>query len=184
MEEFKNLNEKMISSEEVFSGRVVHLFKDGAELPNGKHTTREVVRHVGAVAIVPLTDDGKVIVERQFRYPLNTVIAEVPAGKLDVGEDPLDAAKRELKEETGYTAESWIELGKYYPSPAYTDECIHMYLAKDLTNGDRQLDDGEFLNVFAVDFEELVADILNGRIADGKTQTALLKAYIMGNKHG
>ena len=179
MEEFQNLNEVMVASEEIFDGHVVHLYKDTVELPNGKHATREVVRHVGAVAVVPLTDDGKVIVERQFRYPLDCVITEIPAGKLDSkSEDRLSAAKRELQEETGYTAEEWIDLGDYYPAAAYTDERISLYLAKGLKLGERNLDEDEFLNVVAVDLEELVADVLNGTITDGKTQAALLKAYM------
>ena len=179
MEEFQNLNEVMVASEEIFDGHVVHLYKDTVELPNGKYATREVVRHVGAVAVVPLTDDGKVIVERQFRYPLDCVITEIPAGKLDSkSEDRLSAAKRELQEETGYTAEEWIDLGDYYPAAAYTDERISLYLAKGLKLGERNLDEDEFLNVVAVDLEELVADVLNGTITDGKTQVALLKAYM------
>ena len=179
MEEFQNLNEVMVASEEIFDGHVVHLYKDTVELPNGKHATREVVRHVGAVAVVPLTDDGKVIVERQFRYPLDCVITEIPAGKLDSkSEDRLSAAKRELQEETGYTAEEWIDLGDYYPAAAYTDERISLYLAKGLKLGERNLDEDEFLNIVAVDLEELVADVLNGTITDGKTQAALLKAYM------
>ena len=179
MEEFQNLNEVMVASEEIFDGHVVHLYKDTVELPNGKYATREVVRHVGAVAVVPLTDDGKVIVERQFRYPLDCVITEIPAGKLDSkSEDRLSAAKRELQEETGYTAEEWIDLGDYYPAAAYTDERISLYLAKGLKLGERNLDEDEFLNVVAVDLEELVADVLNGTITDGKTQAALLKAYM------
>jgi ADP-ribose pyrophosphatase len=179
MEEFKNLGETLVTSEKVFDGRVVHLYKDTVELPNGKHTTREVVRHAGAVAIVPLTYDNKVIVEHQFRYPLNHVITEIPAGKIDVGEKPLEAAKRELKEETGYTANEWIELGKYYPTPAYTDECIHMYLAKGLERSEQNLDNGEFLNIMEVDLDYLALDVLNNKITDGKTQTALLKTFLL-----
>ena len=179
MEDFKNLEEIMVASEEIFDSHVVHLFKDTVELPNGKLATRETVRHIGAVAVVPLTDDGKVIVERQFRYPLGCVITEIPAGKLDSkDEDRLSAAKRELQEETGYTAEEWIDLGDYYPAAAYTDERISLYLAKGLKQGDRNLDEDEFLDVVAVDLEELVEDVLNGTITDGKTQAALLKAYL------
>lgn len=179
MEDFKNLEEIMVASEEIFDGHVVHLFKDTVELPNGKLATRETVRHIGAVAVVPLTDDGKVIVERQFRYPLGCVITEIPAGKLDSkDEDRLSAAKRELQEETGYTAEEWTDLGDYYPAAAYTDERISLYLAKGLKQGDRNLDEDEFLDVVAVDLEELVEDVLNGTITDGKTQAALLKAYL------
>lgn len=179
MEEFKNLEEKQVASEEIFDGYVVHLFKDTVELPNGKLATRETVRHIGAVAVVPLTDDGKVIIERQFRYPLGCVITEIPAGKLDSKtEDRLSAAKRELEEETGYTAEEWIDLGDYYPAAAYTDERISLYLAKGLHSGKQNLDADEFLHVEAVPLEALVEDVLNGTITDGKTQAALLKAYL------
>lgn len=178
MEDFKNLEEVMTNSEEIFDGQVVHLFKDTVRLPNGKEGTRETIRHIGAVAIVPLTDDGKVIVERQFRYPINQVITEIPAGKLDSKtEDRLTAAKRELEEETGYTADEWSELGLYYPAAAYCDEKITLYLAKGLHKGMRNLDEDEFLNIRAVDLEILVDEIMQGKIADGKTQVALLKAY-------
>ena len=180
MEYFKNLVEKTVDSEEIFKGNVVHLFNDNIMLPNGKPATREVIRHVGAVAIVPMTDDGKVIVERQFRYPLNQVITEIPAGKLDSkAEDRLAAAKRELEEETGLLADEWIALGDYYPAAAYCDEIITMYLAKGLHQGTRHLDEDEFLNVVAVPLEELVADIMAGRIADGKTLAAILKVWNM-----
>lgn len=180
MDEWMELAEIMTASEEIFDGHVVHLFKDTVRLPNGKPAVRETVRHIGAVTIVPVTDDGKVIVERQFRYPLNEVITEIPAGKLDSkSEDRLEAAKRELAEETGYSAEEWICLGDYYPAAAYTDERITMYLARGLRRGERKLDEDEFLNVAAVSMEELVQEILAGRIADGKTQAAVLKAYLM-----
>ena len=181
--EFQNLNEVQAGSQEIFDGVVVHLFKDTVTLPNGKPAIREVIRHIGAVAVVPVTDDGKVIVERQFRYPLNEVITEIPAGKLDsFMEDRLSAAKRELEEETGYTADTWQELGDFHPTAAYCDEKITLYLATGLHQGDRHLDDDEFLNVMAVPMEELVADIMAGRITDGKTQAAILKAYMLLNK--
>ena len=181
--EFQNLNEVQAGSQEIFDGVVVHLFKDTVTLPNGKPAIREVIRHIGAVAVVSVTDDGKVIVERQFRYPLNEVITEIPAGKLDsFTEDRLSAAKRELEEETGYTADTWQELGDFHPTAAYCDEKITLYLATGLHQGDRHLDDDEFLNVMAVPMEELVADIMAGRITDGKTQAAILKAYMLLNK--
>ena len=179
MKDFANLIETTISSEEIFDGQVVHLYKDDISLPNGKPATREVIRHVGAVAIVPMTEDGKVIIERQFRYPLNRVITEIPAGKLDSeSEDRLSAAKRELEEETGYLADEWIELGDYIPAAAYCDEVITMYLAKGLHIGTRNLDEDEFLNIETVSLEELVEDVMQGKIADGKTQAAILKAYL------
>lgn len=176
MKDFENLEELLIASEEIFDGQVVHLFKDRVQLPNGKNADRETIRHIGAVAIVPMTEDGKVIVERQFRYPIAQVITEIPAGKLDSKmEDRLAAAKRELEEETGLVAYEWQELGDYYPAAAYCDERITMYLAKGLRKGTRNLDEDEFLNVVAVDLDELVEDIMQGKIIDGKTQVAILK---------
>ena len=179
MEFFENLREVKITSQEIFDGAIVHLFKDTVTLPNGNPATREVIRHIGAVAVVPVADDGKVIVERQFRYPLDQVITEIPAGKLDsFTEDRLAAAKRELEEETGYTADNWQDLGDFHPTAAYCDEKITLYLATGLHQGERHLDEDEFLNVMAVPMEELVADIMAGRITDGKTQTAILKAHL------
>ena len=177
MEIFENLTEVKTGSQEIFDGVILHVFKDTVELPNGNPATREVIRHVGAVGVIPVTDAGKVIVERQFRYPLNRVITEIPAGKLDrFTEDRLSAAKRELEEETGYTAEEWTDLGDYYPTPAYCDERITLYLARGLTLGQRHLDEDEFLNFEAVPLDTLVEDVMAGRITDGKTQVAILKA--------
>jgi len=177
MTELENLGEKHLSTEEIFHGNVLHVIKDEVLLPNGSKTGREVIRHIGAVCIVPVKEDGTVIVERQFRYPVNRVITEIPAGKLDSkDEDRLEAAKRELREETGYTAARWTEIGEYYPAAAYTDERITMYLAQDLTQGERCLDEDEFLNVEEVPLSQLVEEIMNGEISDGKTQAALLKA--------
>lgn len=183
MKLFENLMEVPESSEEIFDGQVLHLFKDTVYLPNGKTATREVIRHVGAVAIVPMTADGKVVVERQFRYPLNRVITEVPAGKLDSkSEDRLEAAKRELEEETGYLADEWIPLGDYVPAAAYCDEVITMYFAKGLKKGIRNLDEDEFLNIELVPLETLIEEIMEGTITDGKTQAALWKVYHMMKK--
>ena len=177
MEDFKNLTEIQTGSQEIFDGVILHVFKDTVELPNGNPATREVIRHVGAVGVIPITDDGKVIVERQFRYPLNRVITEIPAGKLDsFTEDRLSAAKRELEEETGYTAQEWTDLGDYYPTPAYCDERITLYLARGLSLGQRHLDEDEFLNFAAVSLETLVEQVMDGTITDGKTQVAILKA--------
>ena len=175
--DFQNLQEVKTDSQEIFDGVILHVYKDTVELPNGKPATREVIRHVGAVGVIPITDDGKVIIERQFRYPLNRVVTEIPAGKLDsFTEDRLSAAKRELEEETGYTAKEWIELGDYYPTPAYCDERITLYLARELQLGQRHLDEDEFLNFAAVPLAELVTQVMDGRITDGKTQVAVLKA--------
>ena len=160
MERFKNLDEIMTASEEIFDGQVVHLFKDTVELPNGMPSTREVIRHMGAVGIVPMTEDGNVVMEEQFRYPLGRVVLEIPAGKLDSKEeDRLAAAKRELEEETGIVADEWIELGDYCPTAAICDEIITLYLAKGLHQGVRNLDEDEFLNIKEVPFDDLVEDI-------------------------
>lgn len=176
MDDFKKLEETKIASEEIYDGVILHVFRDTVVLPNSRKATRELIRHIGAVAVVPLADDGSVIVERQFRYPLNQVITEIPAGKLDSKtEDCLLAAKRELQEETGYTADLWTELGVYHPAAAYSDEKIMIYLARGLHRGERHLDEDEFLNVRAVPLDELVEDIMDGKITDGKTQVALLK---------
>lgn len=177
MNQFEHLKEVQISSEEIYDGVILHVYKDSVTLPNGNTSGRELIRHVGAVGIVPLTDDRKVIVERQYRYPLDMVITEIPAGKLDSKEeDRLDAAKRELREETGITADEWIDMGVYYPAAAYTDEKITLYLAKGLHFGEQQLDEDEFLNLEAVPLETLVKEVVEGKITDGKTQVGILKA--------
>lgn len=180
MDNFKNLTEVRTDSEEIYDGAILHVYKDTVTLPNGRQAGREVIRHVGAVAVVPITDDGKVIVERQYRYPLDMVITEIPAGKLDgKEEDRLSAAMRELKEETGITADEWTEIGLYYPAAAYTDEKITIYAAKGLHFGEQKLDDDEFLNVEAVPLKELLEDVMAGKITDGKTQVAILKAAML-----
>lgn len=173
-----NLQEIQVSSETIYDGNVLHVREDMVELPNKNLASRELIRHIGAVCIIPVTDDGKVIVERQFRYPVNRVILEIPAGKLDsADEDRLEAAKRELREETGMTAEKWTDIGEYLPAPAYSDERITMYLATGLHSGEQDLDDDEFLEVFRVPLKELVDDVMAGKIPDGKTQIAVLKAW-------
>ncbi len=172
-----DLKETTLSSEEVYNGRLLHVYNDTISLPNGHTSTREIVRHVGAVCIVPITENNEVIIEKQFRYPFNEVLTEIPAGKLDSkDEDPLDAAKRELKEETGYTADTWTYLGIYYPTVAYTDEKIYIYMARNLHRGSQHLDDDEFLHYYSVPLETLIEDVKNDRIPDGKTQLGILKA--------
>ena len=170
------LIEKKLNTEEIFDGIVLHVQRDTVSLPNGKEAIREVIRHMGAVCVAPLTDEGELIVERQYRYAVGQVMTEIPAGKLDyAGEDRLAAAQRELKEETGYIAERWTDIGLYYPAPAYSDEKITMYLAEGLHAGERHLDEGEFLDVVKVPVAELVSDVVNGIITDSKTQIAVLK---------
>ena len=144
------LTEETLTSTLLYDGRVVHLYRDTVRLPNGHETIREVIRHVGAVCVLPLFPDGSVLVERQFRYPHARVLLEIPAGKLDSkAEDRLDAAKRELYEETGYRAGKYTDLGPLYTTPAFVDEVIEMYLAEELHTEDdgQHLDEDEFLTV-------------------------------------
>lgn len=173
------LFEKQIKSINIYKGKILDLYCDEILLPNGRTSTREYIKHVGAACVVPLDNDGNIIIEKQFRYPFSRVLTEIPAGKLDSKEEPhLEAALRELREETGYSAQKMIYLGEYYPTCAYSDETIHMYLATGLSFGDRNLDDDEFLGVEKMPLETAVDEIMKGNIRDGKTQTAILKAYI------
>ena len=177
MTEYESLAEKHLATEEIFNGVILRVVRDRVALPDGNSATRELIRHIGAVCVVPVTEDGQVILERQFRYPLDQVMTEIPAGKLDSpDEDRLSAAKRELLEETGCSADNWTDLGVYYPTCAYSDEKITMYLATGLHQGAQRLDEGEFLNVFTMPLKQAVEQIMAGEITDGKTQTALLKA--------
>lgn len=171
------LRETQLSSREIFDGRILHVFEDTVRLPNGAAASREYLRHIGAVCVIPVLEDGSVLVERQYRYPVAQVLTEIPAGKLDTkDEDHLLAAQRELREETGVTAERWTSLGLFYPACAYSDEAIEMYLAQGLHFGERHLDADEFLNVARVPLTELVEEVMAGRIPDAKTQIAILKA--------
>ena len=174
---YESLRERQTASELKFDGKILHLYRDDIELPNGKPAEREVIRHVGAVCVIPVADDGMAVMERQDRYPIDEVILEIPAGKLDSKEeDHESAARRELEEETGYQAEKLIPLGKFYPACAYSDETIWMYLAKGLKMGDRHPDVDEFLDVELIPLKDLVTEVLAGRIPDAKTQIAILKA--------
>lgn len=175
--EYQQLAERMKSSVETYHGPLLHVYHDRVILPNGNESGRDYIKHLGAVCVIPVTEEGDVIVERQYRYPLDMVITEIPAGKLDSSEeDRLSAAKRELEEETGYTAGRWIELGDFFPAVAYSTERISMYLALDLKAGERHLDADEFLNIEKVPLECLVRQVMNGEIVDIKTQAAILKA--------
>ncbi len=164
-----HLREHRTSSEDVYSGKFLHLKKDLVRLPDGNTTYREYLIHPGAVAIMPILNDGRILLERQFRYPVDAAMIEIPAGKLELGEDPLLCAQRELLEETGYSAKSWEFLGRIHPVISYATETIDIYLAKDLTLGERSLDDGEFLDVFAATLDEMHAWIASGKITEVKT---------------
>ena len=170
------LYEKKLSSRQVFDGVVVKLYVDEVELPDGKKTIREIVRHPGAVCVIPVTDEGEVIMVRQFRYAFEQVLLEIPAGKLEPGEDPLEAALRELEEETGTVAKSVEHMGELYTTVAIFDEKIQMYLATGLTYKNAHPDDGEFLEVEKIPLNTLVDMVMNGEIKDSKTQVAILKA--------
>ena len=176
-QEMERLREVQTASEDIFDGVILHVKKDTVRLPNGNTSVREVIRHIGAVCVIPVTEEGGVIMERQYRYPLDRVILEIPAGKLDApDEDRLSAVRRELREETGYTADDWTLLGDFHPAPAYSDEYITMYLARGLHKGPRALDEDEFLDVYTVPLAELVQDVMDGKISDAKTQVCILKA--------
>ena len=178
----KDLKEHRVSGGLVFDGGLLKVHRDTVRLPDGTEGTREYIRHPGAVAIVPLFDDGRVLLERQFRYPHNREFIEIPAGKLEAGEPPLATAKRELLEETGYTAREWTRLGVIHTAIAYTDEAIELFVAKKLTLSKPKLDVGEFLETFIVPFPEALAMIRDGRITDAKTVSALLSYDRWGEK--
>ena len=169
-----DLTERLVSGELVFDGTLLKVRRDEVRLPDGSLGTREYIRHPGAVAIVPLFDDGRVLLERQFRYPHGREFIEVPAGKLEANEPHLDTAKRELLEETGYTAKEWSRVGVIHTAIAYTNESIEIFLARKLELGERKLDAGEFLETLIVGFDEAIAMIRDGRITDAKTVAALL----------
>ncbi len=184
MEEmFTELKEERISGEMIFEGRVMRVIRDTVRLPNGHESTREVVLHDGAVAVIPLLSDGSILMERQYRYAQGRTVLEIPAGKLDSpDEPPLSAAIRELKEETGATAEKLTYLGLIVPSVAILTEKIHLYLAEGLTFGERKLDEDEFLNVEKIPLEVLLDMTLQGEIQDSKTQIAVMKTWMLLQK--
>ena len=175
------LTEKTLSSEKIFDGHILHVRRDTIELPDGSKGYREVVDHPGGVCVLALDDENRVLMVSQYRYPYEKVLREIPAGKLEYGEDPAQAAIRELKEETGAVAGDFRPLGELYPSPGYCGEVIRMYLARDLTFGETHLDKDEFLNLERVPFDRLVEEILSGEIRDAKTIAAVLKGKLLLN---
>ena len=159
----------------VFRGRVLTIRNDDALMPNGDVRNREVVEHPGGVCVLPILEDGTVLLVEQFRYPYMEDVLEAPAGKLEPGEDPFEAARRELREETGMVAETYYDLGWDYPSPGYTNEIIRLYAATGLSDVGQQLDEDEFLNIRKVPFEELLELIYDNKVRDSKTAMAALK---------
>lgn len=174
-----HLNETKLESEKIFEGRILHIEKDKVRLEDGSQAFREVVRHPGGVCVLALTEEEEILFVRQFRYPHQTVTLELPAGKLEYGEDPETCGKRELLEECGCTAEEFTYLGKLFPTPAYCSEVIRMYLAKGLHYGEQNLDQDEFLDVEKIPFDEAVRLILSDAVPDSKTQIAVLKYAAM-----
>ena len=171
--------EKTINSQLIFDGRVVKLYKDKIELPTGQESLREVVKHSGGVVIFARKED-KVLLVKQFRYPMKEVLYELPAGKLEIGEDPFEAAKRELEEETGYCANKWTDLGYVYTSPGYSDEKLYLYMAEDLEFTHCHPDEGEILQALEYSYEDVLKMIANGEINDAKTLCAIMRAQIKG----
>lgn len=168
-----NNKEKQLSSKEIFKGHILNLYVDEVELPNGNKSTREVIRHCKASAVLAFDVSGKVIIEEQFRYPYDKTIIEIPAGKCDKDEQPDKTALRELKEETGYEAKNLEYLGVIYPSVAYTDEEIYIYLATGLKKGEQHLDKDENLEYKKISFSKMLSMIENGEITDAKTLAAV-----------
>jgi ADP-ribose pyrophosphatase len=169
-----HLIETRVASEELLRGHFLHAFRDTVRLPDGSEATREYVIHPGAVMVIAELPDGQWVLERQYRYPVQSVMVEFPAGKLDAGEASLDCARRELLEETGYTAKQWARAGVLHPVISYSTEFIDIWFARDLTAGQRQLDQGEFLEVFSATADELLQWCRNGRVTDAKTLTGAL----------
>ncbi len=171
-----DLFEKTLKREYKFEGRIFKIRLDEVELPDGKQSKREIVEHSGGVGVLAVTCDGRVPLVRQYRHPYGEVIYEIPAGKLEAGEQPIECGKRELYEETGFTAERFESLGVVYPTPGYCAEKIHVFLATSLHFGDNKLDDGEFLECELIEFETALKMVMSGEIKDSKTQIAILKA--------
>ena len=169
-----HLTEATIDSEEIFNGSFLYARRDTVRLPDGTQATREYIVHPGAVMIIAQLDDGQLVLERQYRYPVKSVMIEFPAGKLDVGEASLACAQRELLEETGYSASRWARAGVLHPVISYSTEFIDIWFAQGLTLGERKLDEGEFLDVFTVAPAELLTWCGNGQVTDTKTLTGVL----------
>ena len=174
--EHPDLTETTVSSQKVFEGDLLHVYQDHARLPDGKLKIREYIAHPGAVVIIPLLDNGELVLERQFRYPLHRDFYELPAGKIDSGEDPLVCAQRELLEETGYTAKSWRYLTTLHPCIGYSNEKLIYYLAHELTFEGASLDDGEHLEVFTLTPAEALEWVKEGKITDNKSVSGLFWA--------
>lgn len=172
----KDFSERKITSRLVFDGKLLKVRSDTVRLPNGRTAEREYIAHPGAVAVIAVTDVGELVMERQFRYPLGRDMFELPAGKIDPGEEPIETARRELKEETGYTASRWKHVATINIAIGYSDERIEIYLAQGLESGGRKLDDEEFLEVFTLPLATALEWVREGKITDAKTVSCLFWA--------
>ena len=181
MSERMELTERPISRKDIFQGRIINVHVDTVALPNGETATREVADHPGGVAILALDSENNVLAVTQYRYTFRKAMLEIPAGKLEYGEDPHDAGLRELKEETGAVPGRYEPLGTLIPSPGCYGETLYLYLARDLTMEQQHLDPDEFLNVERIPFDEMVRRCLSGEIDDAKTLVAVLKAKVLLN---
>ncbi len=174
-----HLNEETTESVLAYKGCILEIYSDTVLLENGKQAKRDVIRHPGGVCVAALNEKREVYFVRQFRYPHKKALLELPAGKLEWGENHFECGKRELREETGFIADKWKYLGCLYPTPAYDTEIIHMYLAEELHRSEQDLDDDEFLDVLTIPLEKAVAMVMNNEIEDAKTQLALLKLHLI-----
>jgi len=168
------MKEKKLSSKTVYSGRIFDVLVDEVELPSGRKTSREVVRHNGAVGLVPLLDDGRIVLEEQYRYPAEEILIEIPAGRLEEGEDPDDTARRELLEETGYLADTMERVLTFFTTPGYTSEKLYLYIARGLRKTESKPDFDENIRLMEISVQEALGLIEKGKIKDGKTIVALL----------
>lgn len=171
-----DFEEKTISTENIYDGKVIHVRVEQVELPDGTKAPRELIGHSGGVGVIAVTEERKVFMVSQYRIAAKSMMLEIPAGKLEYGEDPLDCGKRELIEETGYRASVFTHLGEYYATPGYCEEKLNIYLARDLTFVGQNLDEGEFLNVQTYSLDELYRMVMENQIHDAKTAIAILKA--------
>jgi ADP-ribose pyrophosphatase len=181
----KDLEEKKISSEKVFEGKIIKLFFDKVMLPNNKMATREKVWHPGAVAVVPLTSENEIILIKQYRYPVEEVLIEIPAGKLDKDESPIDCAKRELQEEVGAVGGNLVHLSSFHTTPGFSNEFLHLYLAFNFEKKENNPDEDEFLQILSVPIKECIDWVFEGKIKDAKSIIGVLMAneYIKNNYH-
>ena len=181
MEMPKDLTEVTLRRKDVYDGKILKVHVDDVRLPNGREAVREVVDHVDGAAVLAMDEANRVLVVRQYRYVFGKVLDELPAGKLDPGEDPVTGALRELKEETGAVPDTFLPLGRILPAPGCYSEVLHLFLARNLHMGEQHLDPGEFLHVERIPFDEMVHRCLDGEIEDAKTVAAVLKAKVQLN---